>query len=170
MNKILVTGCPGAGKSAFSRRLRDMLDIPLYYLDMLWHKPDRTNFTEAEFDTALEDILARDRWIIDGNYIRTMERRMEECDTVFLLDYPVELCLESVRNRIGTVREDMPWIETGLDDEFRKWIEDFPENQLPEIYGMIDRHRAHCDIVIFRSREVAELQMKKMDMLYKRIV
>ena len=40
--KIIVIGCPGAGKSTFARRLRDETGLPLYYLDLLWHRPDRT--------------------------------------------------------------------------------------------------------------------------------
>ncbi|WP_330655778.1 P-loop NTPase family protein [Diplocloster modestus] len=43
MSKIIVIGCPGAGKSTFARKLRDAARLPLYYLDVLWHKPDHTN-------------------------------------------------------------------------------------------------------------------------------
>ena len=88
MQKVMVIGCPGAGKSVFARGLRDASGLPLYYLDMLWHKPDQTNISREEFDLQLGKILRRDRWIIDGNYLRTMETRLQSCDTVFLLDFP----------------------------------------------------------------------------------
>ena len=153
MKKVIVIGCPGAGKSTFSRALRDLTGLPLYYLDRIWHKPDRTNVTRAEFDSALDAVLEQDRWIIDGNYQRTMERRVKACDTVFLLDFPVELCLESAGARIGTVREDLPWVETEFDPEFRQWIEDFPKDQLPLIYELLKRYENEKRIVIFRSRE-----------------
>ena len=90
MEKILVIGSPGAGKSTFARKLRDETGISLYYLDLLWHRPDRTNAAREEFDARLAQILEKDRWIIDGNYLRTLETRMRACDTVFLLDYPME--------------------------------------------------------------------------------
>ncbi len=111
MQKVIVIGCPGAGKSTFARRLREKTGLPLYYLDMLWHKPDRTNMSQEEFDTRLQEILKQERWIVDGNYLRTLEMRLQACDTVFFLDYPLELCLEGARARIGTVREDLPWQE-----------------------------------------------------------
>jgi len=68
MKRIIVIGSPGAGKSTFARQLRDITGLPLYYLDMIWHLPDRTTITKDEFDQKLMDILKTDTWIIDGNY------------------------------------------------------------------------------------------------------
>ncbi len=108
MQKAIIIGCPGAGKSTFARKLRDSTGLPLYYLDLLWHKPDKTNLSEKEFDDTLDKIVRRKRWIIDGNYQRTLETRFKKCDTIFLLDYPVSVCLEGAKSRIGKKREDMP--------------------------------------------------------------
>lgn len=88
MKKVLVIGCPDSGISTFARRLRDAVNLPLYHLDLLWHRPDRTTVSTEEFDAALAGILQRDRWIIDGNFSRTLERRLVECDTVYLLLSP----------------------------------------------------------------------------------
>ena len=162
MQKVMIIGCPGSGKSTFARRLRDLTGLPLHYLDMLWHKPDRTNITKEEFDARLIEITGRDRWIIDGNYRRTLRVRMEQCDTVFLLDYPLELCLTGAQARIGTKREDMPWTETEFDGEFRQWIEDFPKDQLPEIYQLLEEYRDRRTIVIFRSREESDTYLRKL--------
>ena len=136
MKKIVVIGCPGAGKSTFARRLKEMTGLPLYYLDQIWHKADRTTVSKEEFDAKLREIIQQDSWIIDGNYLRTMECRLDACDTVFFLDYPLEICLEGAKARIGTVREDMPWVETEFDEEFRQWILDFPKDQIPVIYEL----------------------------------
>ncbi len=153
MNKIIIIGCPGAGKSTFARKLRDHTGLPLYYLDMLWHKPDRTTVSRSEFDSRLKEILSKDQWIIDGNYGRTLEMRFQSCDTVFLLDLPTEECLTAAESRIGTPREDLPWTETEFDEEFRQWIVNFPQNKLPAIYQLINKYRNRKDIYIFHSRE-----------------
>ena len=135
--KIIVIGCPGSGKSTFARKLRDVTGLPLYYLDMLYHRPDRTTAPREEFDAALADILAKDEWIIDGNYLRTMPLRLSACDAVFFFDIPIEQCLEGAASRIGTVREDLPWTEKELDPEFRQYIIDFPKDQLPVIRRLL---------------------------------
>lgn len=156
MIKIIIIGSPGSGKSTFARKLRDITDIPLYYLDMIWHKPDRTNISQEEFDTQLNGILQKDRWIIDGNYQRTLETRLEKCDTVFLMDFPIDVCLSGAESRIGKKREDLPWIEHEFDEEFRQWIIDFPENRLTQIYQKIEKYRHNKDIIIFKSRKEAD--------------
>lgn len=156
MRKVIVIGCPGAGKSTFARKLRDATGLPLYYLDMLWHKPDQTNVSREEFEAQIKELVQRDQWIIDGNYLRTMELRLKECDTVFLLDYPLEICLAGAESRIGKRREDLPWIETEFDEEFRQWIIDFPKEQLPQLYELIKKYQDGRDIVIFTSREEAD--------------
>jgi adenylate kinase family enzyme len=161
MKKVIVIGSPGAGKSTFARALRDRTGLPLYYLDMLWHKPDRTNVSREEFDRGLKELLKKDCWIIDGNYLRTLELRLQECDTVFLLDYPVELCLAGAEERIGKPREDMPWVEREFDEEFRQWILDFPRDQRPHIEELLKKYREK-EVIRFRSRGEAEAYLGEM--------
>ena len=73
MLKIIIIGSPGAGKSTFARKLRDTTGIPLYYLDMLWHKPDQTTISREEFDAKLNKILKQ--FLIKNNYVDIIEYR-----------------------------------------------------------------------------------------------
>ncbi len=150
--KAIIIGCPGAGKSTFARILSDKTHLPLYYLDMLWHKSDRTTVDRTIFDQKLKEIVVKDKWIIDGNYGRTLEMRIQACETIFLLDFPVEECLAGAESRIGKQRVDMPWIETEFDEEFRQWIVDFPKNELPIVYQLLDRYKSEKGIYIFHAR------------------
>ena len=156
MQKVIVIGSPGAGKSTFARRLRDKTGLPLYYLDSIWHRPDKTTILKEEFDHQLSQILAADRWIIDGNYGRTLEMRLQACDTVFLFDLSVDDCLAGIRERVGQTREEMPWIETELDEEFRQWVLDFPHEQLPKIYRLLEQYGKEKAVWIFHSRQEAD--------------
>ena len=161
MERAIVIGSPGAGKSTFARRLRDATGLPLYYLDAIWHRPDRTTAPREEFDARLRAILATGRWIVDGNYIRTLPMRLEACDTVFLLDYPTEVCLAGAAERIGRPREDLPWVEESFDPEFRRWIETFSAEQLPQIYAMLESGGAGRVVRIFHSREEADAWFRR---------
>ena len=156
MNRIIIIGSPGAGKSCFARKLRDMTGLPLYYLDQVYHKPDRTTVTREEFDRKLLEIMQTDNWIIDGNYQRTLPIRFEACTDVFFLDYPLEQCLEGAALRIGIKREDLPWIEEEFDPEFRQYILDFHRDQLPRIYELVEQYQDIKRITIFHSREEAD--------------
>lgn len=78
--------------------------------------------------------------------------RMECCDTIFLLDLSLEECLAGVESRIGKPRADMPWIETEFDKEFRQWILDFPNNELPKVYELLDKYKDVKTIYVFHSR------------------
>ena len=141
MKKAIVIGCPGSGKTTFSEKLRDKTGLPLFYLDAIWHKPDKTHISREDFDTRLAEILALDSWIIDGNYSRTVDVRMEACDTVFLFDLPEEVCLEGAISRLGKGRYDMPWIDKELDPRLKEEIGSFRAKNLPAIYDLIKRYQ-----------------------------
>ena len=161
--RIIVIGCPGAGKSTFARHLRNQTGLPLYYLDMLFHNPDRTTVSREAFDAALHEILQQPEWIIDGNYRRTLPLRFEACTDVFLFDVPVEQCLKNAAERVGTVREDLPWVETEFDPDFRRYILDFPTDQLPAIRDLIVRYQNMRNITIFHSAAEADEWLSQME-------
>lgn len=159
MNKVIVIGCPGSGKTTFSEKLHKKTNLPLYYLDAIWHKPDKTHIARSEFDERLHEILNEDFWIIDGNYQRTLETRLQYCDTVFLFDLPVEVCLEGAVSRLGKGRYDMPWIEKELSLEFKNQIEMFPTNQLPQIYELLKKYKEK-NVIIFKNRKEMDDYLK----------
>ncbi len=156
MKKIIVIGCPGSGKTTFAEKLNKCTGLPLYYLDAIWHKPDKTHISREEYDERLAEIFETPEWIIDGNYSRTIETRLRHCDTVFLFDLPTEICIQGATERLGKGRYDLPWIETELDDAFRQAIEEFPKKYLPIIYELLDKYKSEKQVIIFKSRKEAD--------------
>ena len=141
MDKIIVIGCPGSGKTTFSEKLNKITGIPLYHLDTIWHKPDKTHIPRENFDNAITEIFLTDKWIIDGNYNRTIEIRLKHCDTVFLFDLPTEVCIQGATKRLGKERYDLPWIEKELSPSFKQEIEMFRVNKLPNIYELLVKYK-----------------------------
>lgn len=160
MKKVIIIGCPGSGKTTFAEKLRDKTGLPLYYLDAIWHKPDRTHISRENFDARLIEIFAEDEWIIDGNYSRTIEVRLKECDTVFLFDLPTEVCMQGATERLGKGRYDMPWIAKELDPEFKCEIERFSIDVLPEIYNLLEKHGQNKNVVVFKTREETDALLR----------
>ena len=154
MKKFIVIGCPGSGKSNVSRALHNKTGIPLYHLDMMYWNVDKTTVEKSVFLERLSVVLEKDEWIIDGNYGSTMELRMAACDTVLFLDYPLDICLDGIKERRGKPRSDMPWIETEEDEEFIEFIKNYNEHQKPKVLELLEKYREK-HIIIFKSREQA---------------
>ena len=155
LKKIIVIGCPGSGKSTVSRTLHNKTGIPLYHLDMMYWNADKTTVEKSVFLERLYAVLEKDEWIIDGNYGSTMELRMAACDTVIFLDYPLDVCLDGIKERRGKPRSDMPWIETEEDAEFIEFIKSYDEQQKPKVMELLEKY-SDKNIVILESREQAD--------------
>ena len=163
MEKVIVIGCPGSGKSTFSRALHVKTGIPLFHLDQLNWNPDGTAVAQPVFQARLERVLGEDRWILDGNYGATMEQRLRACDTVFFLDYALEVCLEGIRARRGKPRADMPWVEDPeeIDGEFLKFVKSYPVQSRPRVQELLRRY-SQKEIHVFRSRDEAAAFLKRL--------
>ncbi len=161
MKKAIVIGCPGSGKTTFSEKLQQCTGLPLFYLDAIWHKPDQTHISREDFDERIVEIMSQKEWIIDGNYGRTLEIRLQYCDTVFLFDLPTEVCIQGATERLGKGRYDIPWIDRELDSKFRQEIEIFAEKNLQRIYELLDKYKADKQVIIFKSRSQADEYLEK---------
>lgn len=127
MEKILIIGCSCSGKSTLARAMGERLGLPVVHLDQLWWREGWVNTTREEFDRQLKAILEEERWIIDGNYHRTMDMRIARCDGLIYLDFGRWTCLWGMLQRVigsyGKVRPDMaPGCPERFDWEFVKWI------------------------------------------------
>lgn len=155
MRKIIVIGCPGSGKSVFSRRLHNKIGIPLYHLDMMYWNADKTTVEKRIFLDRLSAVIGQEEWIIDGNYGSTMELRLAACDTVIFLDYPLEVCLDGINQRCGKPRSDMPWMETEVDAEFVEFVKSYGSQSRPKVMALLEKYRDK-NIFIFTTRNQAD--------------
>lgn len=155
MERILVIGCPGSGKSTFSRKLNAIINIPLYHLDMMYWNKDKTTVEKTVFYENLDKVLQSDKWIIDGNYQSSMEKRMKQCDTIIFLDYSVDVCLEGIKERRGKERSDIPWVSHEDDLDFIEFIKNYNINNKPLVLDLLKKY-SNKNIYVFYNRDESE--------------
>lgn len=161
--RILLIGCGGAGKSTLARRLGEMTGLPVVHLDRLYWTGEWEHLSADDFDRALEAALEKPEWIIDGNFSRTLARRLEACDLVLYLDYPTRVCLWGAIRRVisnyGKTRPDMGGnCPERFDPEFLWWIFTFRRTKRPGLLEAIHASGKPCHI--FTSRREAEAFLK----------
>ena len=156
MKKVIVIGCPGSGKSTFSRALHDVTGLPLFHLDMMYWNADRSIVDKPIFLQRLSNTMQNDAWIIDGNYASTLALRLQACDTVIFLDYPLDVCLRGIQARKGSARPDMPWVEQQdeEDADFIQFIKNYNSQNRPTVLALLKQH-SDKQIHIFKTRNEA---------------
>ena len=161
MERILIIGCGGAGKSTLARRLGERLALPVVHLDKLFWKPGWVEESREEFDRKLAKELEKDRWIMDGNFNRTMPQRLAKCDTIIYLDFSRCACLLGVIKRIlttyGTVRPDMgEGCPERFDLEFLRWVWNYNKNNRKRNYRLLEDADQPEKIVLKNRRMVKQ--------------
>lgn len=166
MERILIIGCGGAGKSTLARQLGKKLDLPVVHLDTLFWKPGWVQESREEFDRKLSVELEKPRWILDGNFNRTMPQRMAKCDTIIYLDFPRLTCLMGVIKRIvttyGKVRPDMgDGCSERFDLEFLRWVWNYNKNNRERNYQLLSE-AAHAQKLVLKNRRAANQFLKNL--------
>ena len=161
MDRVMIIGCGGAGKSTLARKLGEKTGLPVVHLDQIWWEPGNWQHLEKpEFDQRLQAEMEKPRWILDGNFNRTIEARLAVCDTVIYHDYPRNDCLKNRLGRViqnwGHARADMAeGCAEWFDPEMAKWIWKFNKQNRSRYYALLEKTE-NKNIVILKSRGQAE--------------
>ncbi len=161
MQRVLVIGCGGAGKSRLARQLAPQLGLPLVHLDRFYWSPGWVEPTQEKWRRIVEGLVAEPAWVMDGNYSATFDLRMPRADTVIWLDYPRTRCIWRVVTRVikgyGHNRPDLPdGCPEQVDLKFWRFVWDFPNRSRPRIVHGLKTIGSHLRVIQLTSnREVA---------------
>jgi len=162
MQKIIVIGCPGAGKTTFSKQLAKKLGLPLYHLDYFYYdnRFDYPHNTSA-WRQRITELVHKEQWIIDGNYKSTFDIRFPQAEAIIYLDYPLRITLSrALKRRVvlhGKVRDDMPssWKEQ-FSLQFLRFILSYNRVERPKLYKLLQAEQRHRTVIILRSPRQTE--------------
>ncbi len=159
--RFIVLGCPGSGKTAFSLKLAAKSGIPLFHLDDIWWRQDKTTVPRETFDRELSMILKGEEWIVDGDYPRTAEVRLKACDTAVFLDVDEKTCVEGVLSRTGKKRPGTPFVDETPDPALLERVRAYRAERRPAVLSLLEKYPGKR-IFIFRSREEAEARLEEL--------
>ena len=156
--KAIVIGCPGAGKSTFSKKLHAVTNLPLFHMDALYWNKDCTHISQEALVRKQKEIFKQERFIVDGNYISTLELRIQEADIVFLFDLPTETCLNGAKNRKGNTPEMPCFLPSNA--ELLEYISHFSADVMPRISRLLRQYNKQT--VCFRSHQEVDAYIDKL--------
>lgn len=167
MQRVMIIGNAGSGKTTFSEKLAEKTGLPLVHLDKLYWRGNWEHLSREEFDTVLQETLDQPQWILDGNFNRTIRHRLSYCDTVFFFDLPTIVCLWGITKRIfqnyGKVRKDMGGnCKERFDKQKRSLYRNvlrFNREHREDYYRLLSQAN-HANVVVFRSRRQAVRYLK----------
>jgi adenylate kinase family enzyme len=156
MERIVILGPGGAGKSELARGISHRTGLPVVHLDVLFW---RQGWAPAPRETALMDLdaaIARERWILDGNFLDAGRARFDRAETVVFLDLSRARCLWRVLKRLlrdrRRRRPDLPeGCFEGFDLEFLRWIWRYPRTDRPQVLRLLAGLNPRVDVRRLRS-------------------
>lgn len=160
MKRIALIGSGGSGKSTLARKLGSKLNIEVYHLDALLWKPNWQPTSKEEQRKVQQELVKKEKWIIDGNYNGTMDIRLTEADTVIFLDFNRLLCTYRALKRMikyrNRKRPDMAeGVKERFDLNFIKWIWNYPKEIRPIVMKRLEDLPKDKTIIILKSPKEA---------------
>lgn len=166
MQRILVMGSSGSGKSTFAKRLSDITDIPVVSVDALFWKPGWVESEKAEFHERLTAAALQPRWIMDGNFTsHLVELRRDACDTLIWFDLPRSTCMMGILTRIaksyGRVRPEMAdGCPEKIDLKFFHYVWTFRARIRPKLLAYFEGLRPDQTFITFTDRAQADRYLR----------
>jgi adenylate kinase family enzyme len=155
MQRVGVIGCGGSGKTTLARQLSELLGLPVIHIDShYWREVAGRSMesTPEQWIRTHADLIAGERWVIDGMKLGVLADRLAAADTVIYLDLPTATCLTGVlRRRLrfrGQLRPDLG-VYDRISWQFIRWIVSFRRQHRPTIIDLLAEY--HGTIVVLRS-------------------
>ncbi len=144
MQRVMIVGQPGSGKSTTARLLGERTGLPVFHMDHIHHLPDWVPRPMPDKVVMCQEVTDQEAWIFEGGLSATYPERLQRADTLVWIDIPMGLRFFRVLRRTfqhwGTNRPDLPegCVER-IDREtftFWKWIWDTRHTARAKIEAM----------------------------------
>lgn len=125
-NRISIVGGSGSGKSTLCNILSKEFNLPAIHLDGINYKPNWEEIDKTQRDKIISEKAKEEKWIIEGNYSKTLKERFDRADLIIWLDYSTFVQLKGIFKRYfktrNNERPEIPGCKEHLDLEFIKYV------------------------------------------------
>jgi adenylate kinase family enzyme len=155
--RVVVVGNSGAGKSRLSTALADRFGLPLVHLDPHYWRPGWVKPSTGEWRQQVAELVARDEWVIDGNYGGTFDLRLPRADLVVWVDPHRLVCGYQALRRWWTGRNKQrvdlaEGCEEAIDWEFLVYIWNYRRGPAARLEQALAEHAPDTPVVRLTSR------------------
>lgn len=157
-NRISIVGGSGSGKSTLCEILSKELNLPAIHLDAINYEPNWVEIDKEERDKIISNKSEEDKWIIDGNYNKTLQERFEKADLIIWLDYSTIKQLKGVIKRYlkthDKERPEIPGCKERLDFTFVKYVATYNKKKRPVIVEYLKNIPKEKVLVFKRQKDL----------------
>ena len=157
-NRISIVGGSGSGKSTLCNILSKELNLPAIHLDAINYEPNWVEIDKEERDKIISNKSEEDKWIIDGNYNKTLQERFEKADLIIWLDYSTIKQLKGVIKRYlktyNKERPEIPGCKDRLDFTFIKYVFTYNKKKRPVIVEYLKNMKKEKVLVFKRQKDL----------------
>lgn len=150
MNRILIIGSCGAGKSTIAKRINEKINLPLINLDKFYWKPNWVRSSKEESKNKVKELVKGDKWIMEGNYQSTFDIRFPASDTIIFLDINRFVCLWRIlkrwfsKNRVDKIHG----CDEKMDFQLIKWVLwDYPKRGRKKIIEAVEKYNKRTIVI-----------------------
>ena len=151
----MIVGCSGSGKSTLAHQISQLTDLPIIHLDQHYFNPGWNEIPREEFIELHKQLIEKDEWIIDGNYLVTMNERIKEADTIIFLNRPTLLCLLRIIKRFlsGTRIDPITGCKEQLEWEFVHYVLMYNFKTRPRVLDVVRKVNSSQNLYVLKSEK-----------------
>lgn len=172
--RIVILGSGGSGKTTLANYITKKTNLPIVYLDKEYWLPNWERPDNDVWNQKLTTLVQNDQWVMDGNYIDSLDIRLNKADLVIMLDIKPSICVSSVffRTLLGHFirRNDL---SEGCKDKFDdkyvdliKWVKEFKNIYFTQLIDLCLKY-PNIDLKLFTKRKNARKFVKRMARQYQ---
>lgn len=156
INKIAIIGAPGAGKTTLADEIKDIFNLPVFNIDTIYQLPNWVMNDPVKRDKQIIEESKKDKWIMVGTFIDTLEERVKRADKIIFLDYSNIAFLKGILKRLilnyGKEKPDMPGCKERFDLSFILYVATFNLRRRKYIVEILEKY-PQKDIMYFKKRK-----------------